>query len=100
MRMQTRSPLLGLGDDQTRELAAIEAAGQTSGQSETPDISPKRLVAAPVLNFPDGGKPEKFAAIFQRTWGNCRELCVESMTGKRHLRYRKPASANLHYAAA
>ena len=41
--MQTRSPLLGLGDDQTRELAAIEAAGQISGQSETPDISPSGL---------------------------------------------------------
>ena len=90
-REQTRSPLQGFGDDQNRELAAIETAGQTSGQSETPDISPKRLVAAPVLNFPDGGKPEKFAAIFQRTCGNCRQLCVESMTGKRRFGYRKPA---------
>ena len=43
-----------------------------------------------VLSLSGRRDARKMAAIYEITWGNCRQLCAKSMTGKRHLNYRKP----------
>lgn len=41
--------------------------------------------------FPSGRREaRRIAAIHEVTRRNCRQLCVESMTGKRQMCYRKP----------